>query len=584
MIVLKTFKQRLFLKNFTLIISLPLIITLILGSFSIIVLEQYLKNEINKNNAVLLSQNKNNIEFILNEIDYLYLVFGINKDITLQMKRILNTSLFSLEDLWQLNMIKSILNGISYSKPYIQSIYVYFKNQNDNFLATPDGIAKISTYYDNEWFEDYLKSSNDNILWIEKRKIKLYNFEDNPINVITIYKKIKSSQSKNQSEGVIVLNIYLDYIENLLNAFSSIPEHTICIIDNKNNILCQNNQNNFITYEQLRLDKLNNKYIINKLSSEKFGLRFISIVPKYYLYKVPIKLAKLILTLLIFLFLFASIIAYYIARINYLNIKKIIDIIESAISGKPLPSLPQQYNDEYGYITYNIIKNFIEQDYLKIQLSEKKYKLRTLELLALQSQINPHFLFNTFETIHLKTLALTGKPNEVTKMIENLSHILKYSLSNPTNTISIKEEIDNTKSYIEILKIRYKEKFDVIWKYNNEILEYKIMKLLFQPLIENAVYHGIKHRDKKSGVKIKIKLDTASNNLKISIIDNGIGMSKEKLDQIKEQLSKDFDYSEHIGLLNTNERLKLIYADNYKMKILSKLGFGTVIKLVLPLE
>lgn len=573
---MRIYKNRIFMRNFILIIILPFLITLILGAFSNIIIEQYVKSEINKNVAVILSQSKNNVELVLSEIDYLYMTFGINRDITLHLKRILNAKTYSIEDIWQLNMIKSILSSIAYSKPYIYSIYVYFNNPEKNFVATPEGIEKVDLYFDKDWFYHYQKI-NQSGFWIEKRQIKPYNFANNSIDVLTIYKKVRSPYS-NSDEGVLVVNIYLDYIKNILNSSTYVPGHTIYMLDYKGNMLCSNAPND--GQEGLLMadyDREKSNYITKRLNLDKYNVSFVSIIPKKYLYKVPIKLLKLMVILLVICLILAFIIAYYVAKINYKNIKKIIDVIESATSGKTIPSVDIKNNDEYGYIMYNVVKNFIEQHYLNT-------RLQALELLALQSQINPHFLFNTLEVIYLKTLALTKKPNEITKMIENLSTILKYSLSNPTTTISLRDEIENTKCYIELVKTRYKDKFDVIWEYGEDVLDKNVMKLLFQPLVENSLYHGIKPADKKCCIKIKIKENRDGKKLNIAVIDNGIGMSKEKLEEINSKFSEEFNYSEHIGLFNTNERLKLIYGNKYSMKILSKLGFGTVVKLIIPLD
>lgn len=571
---MRIYKNRIFMRNFILIIILPFLITLILGAFSNVIIEQYVKSEINKNVAVILSQSKNNVELVLGEIDYLYMTFGINRDITLHLKRILNAKTYSIEDIWQLNMLKSILGSIAYSKPYIYSIYVYFNNPDKNFVATPEGIEKVDDYFDKEWFYHYQKINQDGF-WIEKRKIRPYNFADNSIDVLTIYKKVKSPYS-NMDEGVLVINIYLDYVENILNSSTYVAGHTIYMLDQKGNVLCSNVLN---TDQEGALkaqyDREKSNYITKRLNSDKYNVSFISIIPKKYLYKVPIKLIKLMVILLIVCFILAFIIAYYVAKINYKNIKKIIDVIESATAGKTIPSVDIKNNDEYGYIMYNVVKNFIEQHYLNT-------RLQALELLALQSQINPHFLFNTLEIIYLKTLALTKRPNEITKMIENLSTILKYSLSNPTTTISLRDEIENTKCYIDLVKTRYKDKFDVVWQYDEDVLDKNVMKLLFQPLIENSIYHGIKPIEKRCAIKIKIKEDKVNKVLDISVIDNGVGMSKEKLEEVNQKLDEEFSYSEKIGLFNTHERLKLIYGSNFKMKIKSKLGIGTVVKITIP--
>ncbi|PMQ02255.1 MAG: histidine kinase [Dictyoglomus sp. NZ13-RE01] len=569
---MKVQRSKIFLKNFALISILPVVIIIVFGFLSYVLIEQYIKNEINKNALTLLSQNKNNLELILNEVDYLYMIFGINKDTALRLRRILNANIYKLEDVLELESIKSILNSISYSKPYIYSIYVYFENSNQNFIVTPDGITKVDNYFDKDWFKNF-KNNKSELIWIERRRINPYNFLENPIEVLTLYRKIKPAFSK-VDEGVIVVNLYLNYIKNLLNLSTFFPEQVIFVLDENKNILCSNlDEDEKDLYS--KYVKENKNYLITELKSDAYNISYLSIIPNKYLYNVPLKLLKLISILLLVFLIVALFTSYVIAKINYGSIKKIIDIINSATSNKSLPDVSLTPNDEYGYIMYNIVRNFIEQHYLKT-------KLQALELLALQSQMNPHFLFNTLELLYLKTLALTGEPNEITEMIENLATILKYSLSNPKTLISVKEEIENTKCYINIAKARYKDKFYVKWQYKESVLDKKIMKLLFQPLIENAIYHGIKPSERKCGIKIKI-MEIDNNALKVVVIDNGIGMSREKLEEINFRLNSNNDFSEHIGLINTYERLRLIYNDNFSLKIWSKLGIGTVITIKVPL-
>lgn len=382
-----------------------------------------------------------------------------------------------------------------------------------------------------------------------------------------------------KSDGVMVLNIQLDYIENLLNTLITVPGQKILILDENNNIICGNGS--YRTGDKIDISQFKNSNVVSELKSDQYNIKYLSVIPKTYLYSVPKMLFKLTLILLTLSFFIGLVTAYYITKRNYNSIRHIINIIEDAKVNNILTPLPSPYTDEYSYITYNILKVFLEENYLKVQLSEKKYRMQAMQLLALQSQINPHFLFNTLETINLRTLALTGKPNEVNEIIQNLSQILKYSLSNPSETISLKNEIENTMSYIYIQKMRYKDKFKVIWQNDSDLLHYNVMKLLFQPLIENSIYHGIKEKEGKSTIKIKI--GRLSNEMKITVIDNGIGISREKLSQIRNQLEDDFEYSQHIGLMNTNERLKLIYGSQYNIVIRSKLGMGTAIYITIPI-
>lgn len=330
------------------------------------------------------------------------------------------------------------------------------------------------------------------------------------------------------------------------------------------------------------IDIKDTPYIISMLTSSKYGWRYITLVPKYTLYNLPYKLTTLTLILLFLSLLFGMMLTFFITRKNYKYVESIISIIGAAEKGNPLMETSYTTKNEYEYIIQNMIRTFIEQRYLKIQLSEKKYKLKTLGLLALQSQINPHFLFNTLETINWKIYSLANKTTQANKMVGDLSDILKYCLDDPLHTVTLEDEIKNTRSYIEIQKVRYRDKFEVIWKYNEDTLKIRVMKLILQPLIENAINHGIKDREDKGFIKIKVY--TKPEKLIISVIDNGIGIPPEKLKSIRENLKKEYGYSENIGLYNINQRLIIKYGEEYGAKINSKEGFGTVVSLYIPIN
>ena len=174
----------------------------------------------------------------------------------------------------------------------------------------------------------------------------------------------------------------------------------------------------------------------------------------------------------------------------------------------------------------------------------------------------------------------SGKPSNVSRMIENLSDILFYALGNPEKMVTLEAEIKNCISYLEIQSERYPDKFEVFWDYDESILETQVPKLILQPLIENSIYHGIKEKTGRCAMKIRIS--PYKERIKIVVMDNGIGMSLEKLTEIRARLSQRTDSSEHIGLLNTYKRLALVYNENFKMRIRSKYQTGTIIWIDLP--
>jgi two-component system sensor histidine kinase YesM len=279
-------------------------------------------------------------------------------------------------------------------------------------------------------------------------------------------------------------------------------------------------------------------------------------------------------------FLMGLALTYYLNKRNFRNIRNIVSIIESAEKEIPLPPVPSRVEDEYGYIVQTIIKTFIERSFLKIQLSERMYKSKTIELLALQSQINPHFLFNTLETINWKVLGFTGKPNEANEMISSLSDILKYTLQRDEREVSVRDEIRYTESYIMIQKVRYRDKFEVVWNYDDDVLLVPIMKLLLQPLVENSIYHGIKAKDGKGTIAIGIK--RTGGWLEISVADDGLGISPDRLAEIKSDLMRDSGFSAHIGLYNTNKRLRLQYGEDSGISIESEEGRKTTVRALIP--
>lgn len=586
-------KKKFFVKNL-LIFILPLLIPIILiGSFAITLTQNFIMDDINKGNVKVLNQTKEAIELIFNDLDSFSLNFNLNPLFLSKFKTLLQNNenaVIDPESFKTYNNVMNLVNPSVNSKPYIQSIYVYFRNPKGNFFISNQGLTSLNSFIDKSWYDSFLSSDDSVNTWIEPRDIKQYEFEKDPTHLVTIYKKLYSP-GLGKADGVIVMNIRRDYIEGILKGLVSFPEQAAVILDGKGNVVSDvsNNpnikekdiitiNNNTSSFFEYRSPK--NSYMVSRIESNRYNLKYISIIPKGVLYQLPLQLLYITILLLVVSFLLGLLLTFFITRRNYNNILNIISAFESAENGKPLPSLPSRVNDEYSFIMQNVIKTFIEQSYLKVQLSEKKYRLKTMEFVALQSQINPHFLFNTLKTIFWRSINLTGDQNEVSKMIEHLSDILSYSLGSSDKTVTLEEEIKNTLSYIEIQKVRYRDKFRVIWQYDDAITQHMVLKLLFQPFIENSIYHGIKEKEGFSYIKIKIALKDSQ--IKIAIIDNGLGIEPDKLEKIREKLNEDGEYSEHIGLYNTNKRLKLTYGDETCIKIRSKPGLGTVIYVNIP--
>ena len=206
--------------------------------------------------------------------------------------------------------------------------------------------------------------------------------------------------------------------------------------------------------------------------------------------------------------------------------------------------------------------------------------LRDAELKLLQAQINPHFLYNTLDAI--MWLAEADKKQEVIAMVGSLSDYFRTSLSKGNDLITLEEELQHIKSYLEIQQFRYKDILDYNIYIPPELNHYRIPKITLQPLVENALYHGIKNKRGKGNINIGGKI--AEENIILFVRDNGMGMKSERVRQIMCDLKEKADRqdTQFYGLFNVNERLQLYYGKNYGLNITSIYTEGTTVEVYIP--
>ncbi|WP_105614679.1 sensor histidine kinase [Vallitalea okinawensis] len=579
---IRSIRKKIFFKKFTVLV-LPQIIPLILfGIFATVMVNRYIEDTVIKSSYNTLTQTEDHIELILDEVNTLRVNYDLNSTLTIQLKNILLSQAHSINQIQVWDTVYNFLSSLENTKPYIKSIYIYYDASSEKFICTNKEIVNIKEFYDTEWYNSYMKNKSDKEFWAETRYIK--RFEKDPgYDVVSVYKVLPSSH------GVAVMNLSASYINQILCDLTNYDDQKLLVTDELGNILFSNtesmtieNLNQITSSEEQFFDMRSNnrRYIVHKLESDVYGWQYISIVPAITLYKIPIIMGIICCLLLITSFILSYFIVYHQTKKNYILINNMIDIIDAAENGKSLPIMSTKSDDLYAYITENILKTFIEQNYFKTQLSEKKYKYRTMELLALQSQMNPHFLNNTIENISWKAIKIVGKPNQINFMLENLSDILKYSLSNPKELVSVDEELSYTKCYVTLMQARYKNKFTMDYRIDSKSYDKKIIKLILQPLIENSIYHGIKVKNQPS--QIRVRIFNRGNRLHIIVIDTGQGMAKERLIEVERDLLIEEHNYKHIGINNTYHRLKLAYDNDFIFKVRSKEKVGTIIKISIP--
>lgn len=219
---------------------------------------------------------------------------------------------------------------------------------------------------------------------------------------------------------------------------------------------------------------------------------------------------------------------------------------------------------------------------LVVNVKEEQVNLRQMELKLLQAQINPHFLYNTLDSI--SWMAEDGQVEEVVEMVSALSKFFRIGLSKGRDEITLKEESSHIQSYLQILKFRYDDILEFEIDIPESLEEVRLLKLTLQPLVENALYHGIKQKRGKGKIRVFAQSDDFF--VFIRVEDNGIGMGETELSMLQHNVYKGHLSSADngFGLANVHERIRLTYGNQYGLKVESEYGLGTCVTVCLPLS
>jgi two-component system sensor histidine kinase YesM len=279
---------------------------------------------------------------------------------------------------------------------------------------------------------------------------------------------------------------------------------------------------------------------------------------------------------------FSVLAAWGISRSIYIPIKKLHDVT-TTITKNDLQALVTRDNvDEITELgmSFNIMIGRI-RELLDSKVKEQE-NLKKAELRALQAQINPHFLYNTLDTIIW--MAEAKKTDQVIEIVRALSSFFRISLSKGRDWITIGEEVERVRSYLTIQKMRYRDILDYRIEVDEGVADDTILKLILQPLVENALYHGIKNKRQGGTITIRAKQKN-ENEVLLQVEDDGIGFTPEKLAQLQAELDDDsgeIKLESGFAIGNVNKRIRLYYGKQYGLSVDSEYNTGTCAALVIP--
>lgn len=567
--------NSIFLRTFLFITALTVIPFIVL---SIMFYSNTLKNireEITLENSYMFDNSVNIIDRTLMEVDTLSSSLASNE--STQLYTINNVSTDSFKTISRLAKTLPIIYR------YIDSIYIY-SEQTDTVIMDNNSIP-LSDLSDTDWINAYRAVTSPKGTIIPRSKNNVYP------QLITIIKPIYVADEK---KGAIIMNINAQSIYNSMLYQQYKDGRLFFLVNADNKIIISSELSYFNTYpDDIGLNTLtiesnpknsvyeiNDKnYVVLSGDSSISDYKYISAYP-LELYEHKLSTMKLqIIGILLLLMIIIFILAYVASVRSYSPLNEIISFLDN--SQPPADSIEEEDKNELMYIINSIQTHINDKTKMAEILEERMKLLRKSQYDMLQTQINPHFLYNTLETINWMAYNMSNSENPVSKSLINLASFFRNTLTSGY-FVSIENEIKYTNEYVNILALRYGDLFDIEWDIDESILSYTIIKICLQPIIENAVYHGIKQKNDKGLIKIKGLCD--DNNIILIVSDDGIGIEKDALDELNKTLSETSFTNEksHIGLSNVNQRIKIIFGDSYGIHVESTVGVGTDVYVTIP--
>jgi len=484
-----------------------------------------------------------------------------------------------------LNQLQTILD----SRSDIRNVGIISKNGR---MLINDGSKSVNQDLDlntQEWYATALEKPNGPLL--TSSHVQHIISGERPW-VITLSRGIRDRSGSGEKEGVFFIDLNYSAISELCDQSTVGTKGYAFILDAKGNIVYHPQQQQL--YNELQTENIslimdtdedtvltgtgNDGKLYSISRSEKTGWTVVDCTNVKELLSKSRQAQSVYVLTAIILVIVALLFSRFMARSITLPIQKLRDSMKKVQEGDfSVSDVVVDSKNEIGSLTksFDVMTHRIHE--LMEQNVHEQEEKRKSELKALQSQINPHFLYNTLDSI---IWMAEGKKNEeVVLMTASLARLLRQSISNEDEVVPIANEVEYARGYLTIQKMRYKDKLEFQIEVDSSILYIPLIKLVLQPIIENAIYHGLKYKESK-GLLI-VKGFMKDGNAVLQVIDDGVGMDEETLAHIYDKHKVNY-HSNGVGVYNVQKRLKLYYGEDYGITYTSELGKGTTATITIP--
>ena len=485
------------------------------------------------------------------------------------------------------------ISDIYNSMPYNSNIYkvsLFLENTFNNTIQTMS-FRNIREAESMSWYSR-VNQLNGKILWTDTYNYPVKNNWQE--NLISCTRVLKDFNLTDRTIAYVCIDVRERDLFDILQEAEKATNGKIYLIGSAGNIISCNDKNligtrlsavdglgavdlSAITRTTLTVGQNESLFISDNLP--EFNWSIVTIISMQNF----VDKSRVIIISLFQVSLLAFILSLILAALLSLNItgriKKLIRHIHSVDMAKYATPLAVTNKDEISELIEAFNKMIYENHVLVNEVYLKNIETKNTELKLLQAQINPHFLYNALDTANW--MAQKYKANDIMKFLKLLSNFYRLSLSVGKSVVSIETEIEHVKSYINIQKIKTSDEIEAIYKIAPDILEYSIPKLVLQPIVENAIIHGIQESDDQRGI-IEIEGSMAQSVIRLLVKDNGIGLDPGQLLEIRRRIQAGSDNGRSYGLRNVNQRIRHYFGENSGISITSEPGRGTQVEIYFP--
>ena len=469
--------------------------------------------------------------------------------------------------------VKDMLSVIKNANAYVDSISIYFYNSGE--VVSNLGVSGYEVFQDKEALALFSKDMPARNILLPRIKKNKYPY------LLTVLYPVRVGGSG--SMGLIAVNLDVEKLGNYIGSGSyrsadAAPK--LLIFDESMETLVYSDEYRLLQ-EPEEIEKLKSfpkneeilsevytlwggSWAVSGLESREDGLRYLYLSSMQEFEKQNKEADTRIRQVAVLTGMLCLLLAFLLAVWVYRPVKRTLHVLSEVSMLTEWDR--KEHVDEIEAIQRSILSAKKENDDLNAQIQERIISLHNAQICALQTQINPHFLFNTLEAIANAAALLMNGDNQITEMIYTLGKLMRISLSNENYLVPLKEELEHVKLYVKLVEFRYHGRVCLHQEIPEELQEERIIKLTLQPLIENAIQHGL--AGKRSGGNIWLKGEKKGKDNYIYVVDNGTGVTEEMLEKLREQLKDSaITGSRHIGMRNVDQRLKLVFGEGYGLTV-----------------